>query len=186
MTKPQNIAAIEQATGRSWDDWLSWFAQQHADQLTHKQIAELAAEWLAQQSVDSPGWWSQSVAVAYEQSIGRRAPGQVSDGSFTATVSRTYNLSRHELWASCQAFLEQNTEFDDVAITNERTSQTPVRDYWRCDLGSAKVTWAVEQKTGDKSLLVITHERLASADDALQWRVFWTDILDGPFEKSQT
>lgn len=186
MTKPQNIAAIEQATGQSWDAWLAWFAQQHADQLTHKQIAELAADRLTQQSVDSPGWWSQSVAVAYEQSIGRRAPGQGRDGSFTATVSRTYNLSRHELWASCQAFLEQYTEFDGIAITNARMSQTPVRDYWRCDLGDAKVTWAVEQKTEGKSLLVVTHERLASADDALQRRVFWTDILNGPFEKSRT
>jgi hypothetical protein len=79
-TKPINTAAIEKGTGRSWNEWLAFLESIGAEKLSHKQIAERVTA-----SGHTSGWWSQSIAVAYEQSIGRRLPGQVEDGTFQAS-----------------------------------------------------------------------------------------------------
>src|SRR3712207_9399279 len=49
--------------------------------------ADIAA-WLARDQGVEP-WWSQNLTVRYEQERGMRAPGQMADGTYSASVSRT-------------------------------------------------------------------------------------------------
>lgn len=82
--RPVNTQAIEQATGASWQEWCAFLDESGAAQLDHNAIVRKARKFK-----QISGWWAQSVAVAYEQHIGRRKPGQRSDGLFNASASRT-------------------------------------------------------------------------------------------------
>ncbi len=92
MTKSSNIDAIEQKTSTSWEGWLDYLKSIDAENLPHKDIADHVRSKLAS-SLENAGWWAQSITVAYEQHIGRRNPGQRSDGSYEATASKTINGS---------------------------------------------------------------------------------------------
>ena len=101
-TKPISTAAIEKGTARSWQDWLAFLEEIGADRLSHKEIAERVAA-----TGDASGWWSQSIAVAYEQRIGRRRPGQRSDGTYQASASRTIPGTRDEALVAWSALTGQ-------------------------------------------------------------------------------
>ncbi len=179
MTKRQNVQAIEQATGRPWVEWESWLNSKGAKELPHKQIAELVNEELVRVSRDSPGWWAQGITVAYEQAIGRRAPGQRSDGTFEVSVSKAANKDREALFAAVTGALDSAREFDSQTIDDVRTSITPIRSYWKCHLADgSKVAIAIESKGADKSLLVVTNAGLASAAVAATRKQYWRDYID--------
>jgi len=94
MAKGVNIATIEKNTGKTWDEWLEFLEGIDAKNLTHKEIAQRIHD------AGTPGWWTQAVTVAYEQHIGRRAPGQDNDGTFTITASKTLDGTMDEALAT--------------------------------------------------------------------------------------
>lgn len=178
MTQPQNIESIEKATGRKWSEWLEWLEERGAKDLSHTEIARLVHKEL-EGKVDSFGWWAQGVTVAYEQQTGRRVPGQKSDGTFEISVSRTVKGSREGIFQRLSEQLESEFEFGEVNINQTRTSVTPVRSYWRCELDNGtKVVWALEEKGEAKCLLVVTHTNLTSSESAESWRDFWSRYLE--------
>src|SRR5690349_20694623 len=60
-------AAVKAKTGRDWQQWFSILDRAGATKMSHKEIAEYLYD---RQGV--PGWWSQMVAVTYEQERGLR------------------------------------------------------------------------------------------------------------------
>jgi hypothetical protein len=177
-TRPQNLDSIEKGTGITWDEWLDWLNSQGAKDLSHTEIAKLVNQKL-KDKIESAGWWSQGITVAYEQRIGRRQAGQRNDGSFELSVSKIRDASREEAFRQYTKELNNVTKFNSCVGANKRTSETPVRSYWRCDLeDGSKVTWAVEKKEPQKSLLVITHTGLTSSDVASEWKGFWKEYID--------
>jgi hypothetical protein len=80
-------AAIEKGTGRSWESWLGVFAAAGADQLSHQEIVEVAG------GAGAPPGWRQMVTVPFEQHLGRRVVGQVGDGVFNVSASKTVSGS---------------------------------------------------------------------------------------------
>ncbi len=177
MTKSQSIESIEKATGRSWKEWNKFFSDHSAKELDHKSIASLVHKEL-EGKIDSAGWWSQAITVAYEQYIGRREPGQKSDGTYEVSVSKTVEGTRDEVYASYAEKLSQTEQFNNLTTDNERTSTTPVRSYWKCDFSDgSKIIWSFEQKNPGKVLLVAMHTGLASSESAVKWRDFWKEYL---------
>lgn len=173
MTKPANLESIEKTTSRSWMEWQTWLNKQSASKLPHKALATLISKEL-DGVVESPGWWAQGIAVAYEQAIGRRAPGQRSDGTFEVSVSKTLHEERGALFTRIVNHFEARTEFDGHEIANVRTSTTPIRSYWKCSLaGGDKVAISIEAKGKGRSLLVIIHANLATSDAAASWKSYW-------------
>ena len=67
-----------------------------AEQLSHHEIASALITEL-DGKVDNLGWWAQATAVAYEQYVGRRVPGQRPDGTFQTSVSRSTSLGMEAL-----------------------------------------------------------------------------------------
>lgn len=177
MTKPQNIESIEKATDKSWNEWRRLLNDAGARELEHKAIAELAQQELTGK-IDSPGWWAQTIAVAYEQAIGRREPGQKSDGTYEISVSKTVEGTRDDIFTRYMDKLAGTVQFDSAITSNERTSVTPVRSYWKCDLeDGSKITWAFEQKDSNKVLVVVSHVILQSQESANSWRAYWKNYL---------
>lgn len=177
MTKSQNTEAIAKATNRSWEKWLEWLDGQGAKDLSHKEIAELVRSEL-EGEIESAGWWAQGVTVAYEQHIGRRMPGQRSDGTFEVSVNKDLEGSREEIFERVLAAVENQKEFNGQRANGSRQSITPVRSYWRCDLeDGSKLDFAIGPRSTGNFMLTISHAKIQSADLAESRRAYWKAFI---------
>jgi uncharacterized protein YndB with AHSA1/START domain len=87
-------AAVREATGRGWDEWLSQLDDAGASAWDHQGI-------VAHLEVTHPGiggWWRQSIAVAYEQARGMRVVGQTADAGFQLGVQRSVAADVAAVW----------------------------------------------------------------------------------------
>ena len=182
-TAPANVAALESGTGISWDAWVTFLDASNARDLDHTQMAKLALDHMLDAGDStSPEWWAQGVAVAYEQHIGRRVPGQRSEGDFSVAVSKTMPGDMDAVllrWARAHEGLR---ELDGVPMRSEpSTSETEKWRYWRVSLEDGSTISVNIQtkvaKSGDvKSALAVNHDKIPQADDVERWRAFWKGI----------
>lgn len=174
MSKPASVEGFAKNTGRDWAGWLEFLASIGAKDLPHKEIAARIAA-----TGEASGWWAQSITVAYEQHIGRRAPGQRGDGAFEVAVSKTLAGNMDAALAAWQKLAGRRAEFDGVAVAGApETSATEKWRYWRCSLeDGTKLNVTVTDKAPGKAGLTVTHEKLASAEDKEHWRAFWKTEL---------
>lgn len=180
MVKPINTQAIETATGLSWKEWCLLLDEAGASACEHNEIVRKARDLRV-----ISGWWAQSVAVAYEQHIGRRLPGQMSDGSFSASVSRTVAGSLQPTHASWCEFVSGHEEISGQKIAKPpTTSVTPKRHYWRCkfDDGSTAVI-GMEALNKAKVLIAVEHNKLEVASRIDEMKRVWGGLLDACFKK---
>ncbi len=176
MTSPARIEPIEQATGRSWDAWLTFMERVGATDLSHKQIAEKVTAELTGK-VDNPGWWAQSVTVAYEQHTGRRLPGQVADGTFQLSVSKATKLGMQELMDAWEAFAANDAQVLALVASEPRVSGTDKRITWRTKAkdGSSIVVTSEPKKTW--ASLVIAQTGLPTLEENAAAKERWTEIV---------
>ena len=174
MSKPASVEGFEKNTGRDWAGWLTFLDEIGAAKLTHKEIAERIAA-----TGEASGWWAQQITVAFEQHIGRRAPGQRSDGAFEVAVSKTLAGNMDDALAAWQKMTRGRKDFGGVAMAaNPETGATEKWRYWRCSLADGtKLNVTVTDKAPGKSGLTVAHEKLASAEDKERWRAFWETEL---------
>jgi hypothetical protein len=179
MTKTANVQAIEEATGRKWGDWILFMAKLGAERLPHSEIANRVYDELNGR-LDNPGWWAQAVTVAYEQHIGRRAPGQRADGTYEFSLSRTLAGTMDEVFERWLRHVADRTDFNGVLIAKTpTTSQTATRRHWGCGLeGGARLSADVNPKDAGKSILTVTHAKLPSAEEAERWKAYWRSELE--------
>mgnify|MGYP003551269970 FL=1 len=86
--------AVAKATGKDWKQWFELLDRAVCKKMTHQEIVA----WVVRQRAISD-WWSQMVAVTYEQSRGLRAVHEKPQG-FEIGVSKTINLSRAMLFTA--------------------------------------------------------------------------------------
>ncbi|MDQ4138100.1 MAG: DUF4287 domain-containing protein [Actinomycetota bacterium] len=84
--------AVLTATGKHPDDWFRLLDERNATSWRH---ADIAAWLVRDQGVDP--WWSQSLTVRYEQQRGMRSPGQMADGTYSVSASRTLPGDKRQL-----------------------------------------------------------------------------------------
>lgn len=174
MTKPSNISAIEKATKMLWAEWVTYLDASGGKNLQHRAIADKAYEKL------KDGWWSQAVAVAYEQHIGRRAPGQRSDGSYEVSVTKTMSDSMDHAMKTWLQLAKGRNEFAGSAVAKEPTAtKSDKRRHWACNLADGtRVNADVYPKSADKVLFSVTHTKLASAKAAETLRTYWKEFIE--------
>lgn len=179
MVKPINTQSIEKATGTSWEEWRAFLDENGAAEGDHNAIVKAALDYKPISS-----WWAQSVAVAYEQSIGRRKPGQSSDGLFGANASRTVASSRRSAFTSWCKLISALNQIDGQSVKEPpTTSETPKRFYWRCkfaDGSTAAVSF--EAKGENKVLIAIEHKKLRLESDIADRKRAWAGLLKDCFE----
>jgi hypothetical protein len=157
MATDPRIGPVERATGRSWDEWLRFMDGIGARDLDHRAIAlEVYAE--LDGTIEQVGWWTQSVTVAYEQHIGRRIPGQRSDGTFQLSVSRSTSFGMDELMATWQEFAaDDETVRAIVADGHPKVSGTGRRITWRTKArNGSSVVVTSEPKLNGRASVVVT------------------------------
>jgi hypothetical protein len=169
MTQPMSVKAIENSTGKSWEEWLKFFKKIDAEKLTHKEIAQKVY------AAGTPGWWSQMVTVAYEQHIGRRVAGQDCNGEYSVSVGRTVDGTMDNAMERWVSLVGEQKEFSDIAISRgPDVSKTEKWRYWRSGLSDGSVVNVnIYEKAPDKAALSIQHEKLESTDQVEHWRTYW-------------
>jgi hypothetical protein len=159
MVEPIDRAKIEKGTGRSWHDCAE-LETLGAARLSHREIARVLVE-----RAEVSEWWAQTITVAFEQHIGRRVPGQGSDGRFSASLSRTLAGSPDELRDRWLAVVAPADGFAGAALrASPTTSRTAKRLYWRGKLDDGtSVTVSFERKAPGKTLVAVSHDRLPAS-----------------------
>lgn len=79
-------AAIRDATGSGWPEWLERLDRAGADDWDHPTIV---AHLERHHGEATSAWWRQTIAVGYEQARGKRQVGQTATVGFQIGVSRT-------------------------------------------------------------------------------------------------
>lgn len=178
MTKPVNITAIEEATHTTWTEWLAFLESINAEQLPHKEIAQQVYEKL-KSTQKNGGWWAQGITVAYEQYIGRRQPGQRSDGTYEVSINKTLPGTMDNVMQAWVHFVGDRKEFNDILIAKPpTTSATDKRHHWGCSLADgSRVNVDVYQKSSEKTNFTITHTKLSNQENAERWRVYWKTFI---------
>lgn len=179
MTTAASTSAIERATGIDWAAWSAYLDQASAADLPHPEIARLASQRLQGSPVENPGWWAQAVAVAYEQHIGRRKPGQQSDGTFQVGVSRTIPTTLDEALAAWITLVDGRSDLGGLGLRGTAsTTRTDRRRRWRVTLSDgSRVAVEISLTVGGRAVVAVTHSRLTDQDAVGRWRTFWKDLL---------
>lgn len=179
MVAPVRIKSIETGSGITWEEWLK--VLEPYKESSHTEIARFALDFIEARGLStSPEWWAQGVAVAYEQYIGRRKPGQATDGSFNVTVSKTLPGDMDEVLRLWSARVEGVSELNGSKIVGEpRVSQTEKWRYWRCNLENKSIVSVnIQTKTsGDMSMIAVNQDRLPSEEAAESTRFYWKKFL---------
>lgn len=177
MSKSSNISAIERTTNLAWADWVEYLDSHEASNLPHRDIAGLAEDRMGRQ-VQNSGWWAQGVAVAYEQHIGRRLPGQASDGSFQFAVSRTIDANLDAALEHWVQVMQSQTDFNGRHATSAaRISGSDKWRYWRIDLDDGTTISVDIGRKADKSSLAVNHRKIHDPDQVPTWKDYWRSLL---------
>jgi hypothetical protein len=163
-------AAVQRATGKSWDEWFALLDVWQGTTHNHTEIARHVYE-----TYGIDGWWAQSVTVGYERARGMRALHERPDG-FSGNASKTLPVSVERLFSAFVEPDERERWLEGIELRN-RTSQ-PNKSA-RFDVlpedGRLAVTFVA--KGPDKSAAQLQQERLADADDVARWKVLWKEQL---------
>ena len=170
--------AVLKSTGKSWDEWFAMLDKAGARKMTHKDIAN----WLHVHGNIESGWWCQSVAVAYEQRIGRRKAGQTCDGDYSVSVSRTVDGSPDDVLRRWSGQVDGAAAFNGVPLeAGPSTRDTGKWRYWRARLadGSRVSVNIGAAAAGGRATLSLDHDKLTDDQAVDGWRDFWRKLLAG-------
>jgi uncharacterized protein YndB with AHSA1/START domain len=163
--------AVARATGKAWDQWLAVLDKAGAVAMPHKAIASMLAD-----KYGVPPWWSQMVAVGYEQARGMREMYQGPAG-FTANASRTLQASLDRVYGA----------WSDPALRALWLGNAPVKVTRSEDGKSLRMTWTVGVSTVDvnfypkgeaKSQVKVQQRKLADRKAVEKQKGFWGGALD--------
>lgn len=165
----QSDEVIRERTGRGWDEWRALIDGWPGHERGHTAIAA----WLRDEhQVD--GWWAQAVTVGWERITGRRRPGQMADGTFTANKSATVTT---DVDALRELLLDDDARavlFPGIAteLRSRPTSKNP-----RLGMPEGIVEIDIAPKADGRATITVAHTKLTSADDVARWKEFWSDWL---------
>lgn len=157
-------STLRESTGRGWDEWFAFLDAWGGAGRTHTELAERLGEEVG-------SWWSQTIAVAYEQERGMRAPGQSPDGTFSAGGSKTVAVPVERLY---EAFVSQ-TWLSGHFVIRTATAPKSLRADW--EDGTSRLAVGFVDKGEAKAMVGVVHEKLPDAESAARMKAFWREQL---------
>ena len=162
--------AAVRATGRTYPEWFAILDAWGATKRKHGEIAT----WLSNEH-GVPPWWTQAVTVSYERARGLRAVHEMKSG-FTVGVNRTIEAEPDVALAAFTDATLRRQWLGEVALSQRRTTaQGNARFDWP-EPSSRLVVYAGPKAPG-KTLVSVSHERLADPDVADREKVAWKERL---------
>lgn len=166
--------AVQEATGRGWDEWCDAIDAGPDFEGDHTAIAAYLRDEL---SVDA--WWSQSITVGYERITGLRLPYQRADGTFTAGRSATITLDA----AGLRSALFDDADRADLfpGYTTELLSRSTAKAI-RISIGPGVAHFGIDERGDGRVKVSIDHRKLPTFDDVAEWKFYWGEWLDAAGE----
>jgi len=185
--------AVEKATGKTWDEWVTLLDKEGANSLSHKDIARL----LYDKKYIKSGWWCQMVAVGYEQAQGKRVVGETANTGFEIGVRKTLPIPAKQAWdlitsekglskwlggvshIKLEPGYSYKTKNSTKGEIRTLKNGTRIRLTWQ-PKGWAKVSTLqvyVEEK-GDKCSIGFHQEHLDSEKTREKMRRHWQEVLE--------
>lgn len=168
---------IKENTGHGWDEWVSIIDDGPGRAAGHTEIAA----WVAAHH-DVSGWWAQSVTVGYERITGIRLPGQMPDGTFSVSRSKTLDLDRETAHALLLDDADRASLVPGLTLTPRsrpgvKRPRFAVADAGAQDPAQHGVLTVSTDPVGHRTRMTLTHDRLASPAAVEHWREFWGEWL---------
>ena len=167
---------IRENTGRGWDDWVAVIDAGPGRQASHTTIAA----WLVEvHGVD--GWWAQGVTVGYERITGRRLPGQMKDGTFSVSRSKTLDLDGEEFRERLNDDAARAALLPGLSSAPRSKPTTKAPKFSLSDAASGEELGILQfrlEPASEGAKLVVTHEKLPDSEAAEKWKQHWGDWLE--------
>jgi len=164
-------AAVQEKTGRTWEQWVRTLDKHEAERMSHRDIAVLVSQTYKVQE-----WWSQTVTVGYERIKGLRARGQRRDGTYEASKSRTYDVPVGELFDAWADAAMRRRWLDTMGVkVRSATKPKAMRIGWP---DGTVVIVGFLPKGDAKSSVAIAHTKLPDRETANQLKVYWGERFD--------
>lgn len=165
------VDGVWRATGRNRDDWFAVLDEWGAAGRPFREIAD----WLTGEHELSK-WWAQKLIIEYEQARGLRPPGVRPNGTFEVSASKTIAVPVERLF---DAFVDtrQRKRWLTDAKMSLRTSQPGQSARFNWEDGSTRVNVGFIEKGPARSTVAVSHEKLATADEAETTKAMWKDRL---------
>jgi uncharacterized protein YndB with AHSA1/START domain len=162
--------AVESATGKTWSGWFKLLDSAGAKKMTHQEIAA----HLGEKHGVRP-WWTQMVAVTYEQARGLRDKHEKPAG-FEISVSRTIDVPVGKAFKAWTIEKTRKEWLPAKLEIRKATTNKSLRITWEDGQTSLAVAFVPKEK--DKTQVVAQHGKLPDARAAARMKKFWAAALD--------
>ena len=162
--------ALLERTGRPWEEWFALLDAWDATARTHTEIARHLRDDLG-----VPGWWSQTVTVAYEQARGLRKPHERPDG-WSVGASKTIAVPVERLYRAFFDEGERERWLPGARLGLRTTRENRGARFDWAD-GTTRLVVDFAAKGDAKSTVALAHERIPVADEAVRRKRFWRERL---------
>jgi len=163
-------AAVQRATGKSWDEWFALLDAWQGKTHNHTEIARHV-----HQTYGIDGWWAQSVTVGYERARGMRALHERPDG-FSMNASKTFAVPVERLFAAFSEHDERQRWLEAVEL-RPRTSQPHKSARFDVLPGETRLAVTFVAKGPQKAAAQLQQDRLTGAEDVARWNALWKEEL---------
>jgi hypothetical protein len=164
-------SAVKEKTGKAWDEWCKILDKAGARMMDHGEIAGLL-----QKQMGLSRWWSQMVAVGYENERGIRQDerGEPPGKRYEVTLSKIVAAPRVEVWAAWQDRATLARWLPDAEFQVSRTVPQKVLHLDWPD--ETRVAVRLYERRG-KTRVVVSHKKLAEGD-AESLQDYWSGALE--------
>ena len=163
--------AVESKTGKNWNHWFKHLDTAGAKKMSHQEIVA----HLSEKHGVRP-WWTQMVAVTYEQARGLRDKHE-KPGGYEISASRTIDAP---VGKAFKAWTDEKTRRkwlpSNLAI-RKATANKSLRITWEDGKTSLAVAFVAKGK--DRTQVVAQHSKLPDAKAAAKMKTFWAKALNG-------
>ena len=165
----QDDATVQARTGRTWDQWRAVIDGWSGHEQGHAEVAR----WL-QEEHGVEGWWAQSITVGWERITGRRLPGQVADGTFTANRSATITTDASLLG---ELLRDEDARAWLFPGLEPQLRSRPSSKNVRIALTTGVAEIAIAPRDAGRATITVQHAKLPSPAEATRWKAYWGDWL---------
>jgi uncharacterized protein YndB with AHSA1/START domain len=162
--------AVESKTGKTWSRWFKHLDAAGARKMTHQEIAAHLSD-----KHDVRPWWTQMIAVTYEQARGLRDKHEKPQG-YELSVSRTIAAPVGKAFKAWTDDKTRQKWLPAKMSIRKATTNKALRITW--EDGKTSVAAAFLPKDSGKCQVVAQHMKLPDAKAAAKMKKFWGEALD--------
>ncbi len=157
------------ATGRGWNDWCEIIDSWEGSDGGHTPVAA----WL-QSAQGLDGWWAQQVTGGWERITGRRLPGEMPDGTFTANKSKTVSGDADMVR---KMLLDDDLRADLFPGKSTELRSNPTAKAIRIGFAQGVASLSLTEKKPGRVAITVQHSKLPTSDDIDEWKFYWDEWL---------